>query len=80
MGGEGREPRPVCLEVTQLEPRLVLHASIHLHSRVRWLIHILSILSTLTLQPPRIQRAPEVGGVGGAHRAGMDPISTCCLT
>lgn len=35
----------------------------------------LSTLSTLSLPPPRIQRAP-----GGGEASGVDPISTLCLT
>lgn len=66
----GGSPGLSALEVTQLEPRLVLQASIHLHSRVHWLIHILSILRILTLPPPRIQHAQGVESVGGPQSRG----------
>lgn len=56
--GRGGSPGPSALLVAQLEPRFVRQASIHLHSRVHWLIHSVRTLSTLP--PPCIQHAPRV--------------------
>lgn len=73
LGGEerGGSPGLSALEVTQLEPRLLLHASIHLHSRVHWLIHILSpSFPHLRSRHPAFSAHQGGGGVRGPQSRG----------
>lgn len=84
LGGEGREPRPVC---TRGHPAGAPPCTSHFHPPpfTRPLAHSHPEHPLHTYAPaPAIPHSARTWGWGWgrrwAHRVGVDPISTCCLT